>query len=144
MKLTMIDGKVSNAITGTASNWHCSICGKKKSQFSTSSKERTVNEEVLKFGISPLHARIRFLEYFLHLAYDLKYRSLPDNAKRSACKNKELIEMRASEKQRIQKDFKQQTGLNIDQPLVGYGSTNDGNTARRFFKYYEETSKLLE
>lgn len=50
--------------------------------------------------------------------------------------------MRASEKERIQVEFKQQTGLNIDKPLVGYGSTNDGNTARRFFKYFETTSKI--
>lgn len=45
-------------------------------------------------------------------------------------------------KKRIQQEFKQQTGLNIDKPLAGYGSTNDGNTARRFFGDSETTSHI--
>lgn len=32
--------------------------------------------------------------------------------------------------------------MNIDKPLVGYGSTNDGNTARRFFQHFETTSAI--
>lgn len=142
LKLTMIDGKVGNAITGTSSTWYCYICGDKKSEFSNISKQRSINEETLQFGISPLHARIRFLEHFLHLAYDLKYRSIPENANKSANNNKELMEMRASEKRRIQEEFKKRMGLNIDKPLTGYGSTNDGNTARRFFKHFETTSEI--
>ncbi|KAI8119671.1 hypothetical protein CVS40_9081 [Lucilia cuprina] len=83
---------LGNAITGTSSTWYCYICGDKKSEFSNISKQRSINEETLQFGISPLHARIRFLEHFLHLAYDLKYRSIPENANKSANNNKELIE----------------------------------------------------
>ncbi|KAI8116740.1 Potassium voltage-gated channel subfamily H member 3 [Lucilia cuprina] len=63
----MIDGKVSNAITETSSFWRCSNIY----------KSRSINEEVLSFRISSLHARIRFLDYFLHIAYDLKYRKAP-------------------------------------------------------------------
>lgn len=142
MKLTMIDGKVCNSLTETSSNWNCSICGEKKTQFANISKNTKINEDVLKFGISPLHARIRFLEHFLHIAYDLKYRSITENVYKSVNKNEELKIMRAREKQRIQEEFKQQTGLNIDKPLVGYGSTNDGNTARRFFNNFETTSEI--
>lgn len=36
-------------------------------------------------------------------------------------------------KTRIQNEFKIRTGLIIDQVKTGYGTTNDGNTARRFF-----------
>lgn len=142
LSLTMIDGKVSNAITETSSFWKCSICDDMKSQFSDIAKERTINEEVLTFGISPLHARIRFMEHFLHIAYDLKYRSMPGNANKSVRNNEELGNMRASEKNRIQEEFKTQTGLNIDKPLPNCGSTNDGNTARRFFRDYETTSQI--
>jgi len=34
----------------------------------------------------------------------------------------------------IQKGFRLQLGLIVDRPKPGYGSTNDGNTARRFFE----------
>ena len=133
MCLTLIDGKVSNAITSTPSYWHCSICGDKKSDFSNTSKHRTINQDVLNFGISPLHARIRFLEHFLHIAYDLKYRSIEvyrSNENTTARMNDELVAMRASGKSRIQDEFKQQTGLIIDKPLLSNSNTNDGNTAR--------------
>ena len=111
--ICLIDGKVSNAITSTPSYWHCSICGDKKSDFSNTWKHRTINQDVLNFGISPLHARIRFLEHFLHIAYDLKYRSIPGNENTSARMNDELVAMRASEKSRIQDEFKQQRVLQV-------------------------------
>lgn len=142
LSLTMIDGKVCNAITDTISNWKCPICNENKSQFSNISKERTINEEVLSFGISPLHARIRFMEHFLHIAYDLKYKSIPGNEKKTVRNNEEMQKMRADEKIRIQEEFKTQTGLNIDKPLASSGNTNDGNTARRFFRDFETTSMI--
>lgn len=142
LKLTMIDGKVSNAITDTSSFWKCSICNENKSQFSDIFKERTINEEVLSYGISPLHCRIRFMEHFLHIAYDLKYRSIPENANKPVKSNEELTKVRESEKKRIQEQFKIQTGLVIDKPLPSGGSTNDGNTSRRFFRDFEVTSAI--
>lgn len=80
--LTMIDGKVNNAITETNSYWKCSLCDEMKSQFSDLNKTRTINEEHLSFGISPLHARIRFMEHILHIAYELKYRDVPGNVRK--------------------------------------------------------------
>ncbi|GBO99794.1 hypothetical protein EVAR_69254_1 [Eumeta japonica] len=77
-QLTMIDGKVANAITDTSSTW-----------------------------------------------------KLLDNIKR-----------RKDEKKRIQIEFKEQLGLIIDKPVHGYGSSNDGNTARRFFENPDMTSSI--
>jgi len=37
------------------------------------------------------------------------------------------------EKRRIQSEFKSKMGLIVDQPKQGFGCSNDGNTARRFF-----------
>ena len=34
----------------------------------------------------------------------------------------------------IQKGFSSKLGLIVDRPKPGYGNTNDGNTARRFFE----------
>ena len=61
---------------------------------------------------------------------------------KSTKNNEELKELRAAEKSRIQEEFKVQMGLNIDKPLSSCGSTNDGNTARRFFRDFEITSKI--
>lgn len=141
LQLTMIDGKVANALTGVMSNWRCNICGKKNGQFEDKSDENLVNENALNFGISPLHCRIRFMEYCLHLSYDLKYRTSPGNRDVSARNNQDLHKMRQEEKNRIQLEFKQK-GLIIDKPLYGYGSTNDGNSARRFFEDPVSTSKI--
>ncbi|KAL6420764.1 hypothetical protein ACFW04_013877 [Cataglyphis niger] len=63
-----------------------------------------------KFGISILHSYIKFFECILHISYlylDFKQ-----------WKNK----------------FRFQLRLLIDIPKSGYGNTNDGNTARRFFQ----------
>lgn len=38
-------------------------------------------------------------------------------------------------KENIQMGFKKELGLIVDKPKPGYGSTNDGNTARRFFEH---------
>lgn len=141
LNLTMIDGKVANAITDTKSNWQCNICGKKNSEFQETSDEPPNNENALKYGISPLHARIRFMEYCLHLGYDNKYRSSPGNMNIAVKNNTDLHDMRKEEKTRIQNEFKKQ-GLIIDKPLHGYGSSNDGNTARRFFEDPETTSEI--
>lgn len=141
-QFTMIDGKVANAVTDTTSTWKCNICGKISSQFHQDSDSTCVNENALKFGISPLHARIRFMEYCLHLAYDLKYRVIPGQEKTPVKNNAELSNMRKEEKKRIQDEFKMQLGLIVDRPLQGYGSSNDGNTARRFFEDPETTSSI--
>ncbi|XP_025406345.1 uncharacterized protein LOC112680462, partial [Sipha flava] len=46
------------------------------------------------------------------------------------------------EKKYIQDRFRTETGLLIDVVLQGKGTTNDGNTARRFFKNAELTSAI--
>lgn len=67
------------------------------------------------------------MEHILKIAYDLSFKGKindhPDNR-----------ENRAKEKLRIQNEFKLKTGLIIDVPKQGFGNTNDGNTARRFFQ----------
>ena len=47
-----------------------------------------------------------------------------------------------AKKKHIQKQFMEETGLLVDQPKQGFGSTNDGNTARRFFQNYTTSAKI--
>lgn len=66
--LTMIDGKVLNEITNTTSTLKCAIC--KKSQKDFQNIDEPISSEYnYEYGISPLHARIRCMEFILKLAY---------------------------------------------------------------------------
>ena len=46
------------------------------------------------------------------------------------------------ENKRIQ-EFKQHLGINVDKPAQGAGTTNCGNTARRFFETPELVSQVI-
>lgn len=47
------------------------------------------------------------------------------------------------EKKGIQENFKLQLGVAADKPKTGFGSSNDGNTSRRFFEIFEITSEII-
>lgn len=72
----MIDGKVCNALTSNKSTQKCYICGATAKQFNNIDivLSRPMIDDNLKYGLSTLHAWIRFFECLLHLAYkmDLK------------------------------------------------------------------------
>lgn len=126
MILTMIDGKVCNAATDTASTMRCYICGQTSKDFNKLIVEEEVNEEALKFGLSILHARIRFFESLLHLAYKLplkKWQARSGEDKKVVKETKDIIQTK----------FREEMGLLVDIPKPGFGNTNDGNTSRRFF-----------
>ena len=38
--------------------------------------------------------------------------------------------------------FKNELGLNVDKPKPGFGTTNDGNTARTFFKKASDSARI--
>lgn len=124
MLFTMIDAKVCNAATQTTSTMRCYICGATSKEFNNLSIKKEVRSDTLKFGLSILHARIRFFENLLHLSYKLPLKKwqvrLP--------KEKEIVKER---KKSIQQ-FKNEMGLIVDVPKSGFGNANDGNTSRFF------------
>ncbi|XP_025411419.1 uncharacterized protein LOC112684234 [Sipha flava] len=135
--LTMIDGKVCNAISDNKSAQKCYICGagpKDMNNLNTI-KQRPIDPSTLSFGLSSLHAWIRFFECLIHVAYRLgfkKWQARGDDQ-----------EMLKKKKNEIQTKFRQELGLLIDQPRPGgSGTTNDGNTARRFFSNPDVSSSI--
>lgn len=76
MIFTMIDGKIAQLTTDKASSSLCFICGSKPSQMNDllEIRQRSNKEEALKLGMSPLHARIKFMECILHIAYNLSFK----------------------------------------------------------------------
>lgn len=135
MLFTMIDGKVCNAATDTSSTMRCYICGQTSKVFNKLNKGQNIKPEALQFGLSVLHARIRFFESLLHLAYKLpikKWQARSPSEKKSVKENKEKIQI----------EFKEELGLLVDVPKAGFGNTNDGNTSRRFFADPETSSRI--
>ncbi|XP_039233158.1 uncharacterized protein LOC120322169 [Drosophila yakuba] len=128
LQLTMVDGKVCNALTESSSA-KCYICGANPKEMNDLDKclNKVVNKEHFEFGLSPLHAKIRFFEYFLHISYksSVKMWQVRDPEKKLEVMKR---------KQKIQKEFREKMGLIVDKPRDGgRGSSNDGNVARKFF-----------
>lgn len=132
--LTMVDGKVCNSATDTASTMRCYICGQTSKDFNTL-KRSAIKNEALKFGLSVLHARIRFFESLLHVAYK-------EPLKKWQARSPEEKKVVKETKEKIQKCFREEMGLLVDVPKAGYGNTNDGNTSRRFFQNAECSSRI--
>lgn len=128
MSLTMVDGKVCNALTSTSSAQVCYVCGVSPKGMNDIDAvlTRSVNTERFRFGLSTLHAWIRFLEYFLHLAYRLDF-------KKWQARGTNTVAMK-TRKSLLQERFRREMGLIVDKVKPGgAGTTNNGNTARRFF-----------
>ncbi|KAK5645599.1 hypothetical protein RI129_006899 [Pyrocoelia pectoralis] len=125
--MTMVDGKVCNAATGTTSTSRCYICGATSKDFNKLDYRNEINSEATAFGLSVLHARIRLLESILHLAYKLPVKKYRER------KTEEEKQLEKERKEDIQTKFRKQLGLLVDMPKTNFGNTNDGNTSRRFF-----------
>lgn len=123
---TMIDGKISHTVSNTSS-MVCNICQAKPSEMNKLMllKSKSKNIQVLNWGMSPLHARIKFMECLLHIAYNKSFQQWRTNA--------DTKKQREETKKRIQDEFWRRIGLKIDVVKQGMGTTNDGNTSRRFF-----------
>lgn len=134
---TMIDGKICNTISNTQSSMRCYICqaSPKEMNVLQSINEKIFNEEFYSFGLSPLHAWIRCFECLLHISYNIPFKSW-------SVRNSNHKQQRLLRKQEIQAAFRNRLGLLVDIVKQGKGSTNDGNTARKFFSNLEISSEI--
>lgn len=138
LHMTMIDGKVVTAVTNTPSSASCNVCLAKPSEMNDLEKiyKRTVRDDVYKYGLSTLHMWIRCMECLLHISYNIDFQSWA-----ARDENKKLRKLK---QEATQAEFREQSGLLIDIVKQGFGTTNDGNTARRFFKDYELTARITK
>lgn len=136
LSCTMIDGKVSNALTGTKCSQNCSVCSATPKIMNNIDEvlQREENPEALELGLSTLHAYIRIMEWMLHVSYRLDtkkyYRTRDIRA---------IVDQRKS---KIQDRFRKEHGLLLDFVKEGSGTTNTGNAARRFFEKPSVTSEI--
>lgn len=122
----MFDAKVITELTSTSCGAVCFICGAKPSEMDDIANEKPIKTENLRYGISSLHYLINTFECCLHIGYR-------QNIKTWQVRGAEKQAVLDAEKKRIQSEFKSKMGLLVDVPKSGFATTNDGNTARRFF-----------
>lgn len=137
MLLTMLDGKVAQNLTETPSAATCHLCKAKPTEMNDLNRvlKKDVFEKDYELGLSPLHAKIRFMALILNIAYRLPF------CKWQASTNEQKTQVKIT-KSRIQQEFRKEMGLIIDKPKHGGGTSNDGNTARRFFQDPESTANI--
>lgn len=72
----MVDGKVCTVLTNTPSASTCVVCLAKPKEMNDLCRVRIreEREETYKFGLSSLHAWIRFMELILHVSYNLSFK----------------------------------------------------------------------
>ena len=125
----MIDGKICSALTETSSA-RCYICKATPKEMNNIEHclQKPTNQKSFEFGLSPLHAYIRFFEYFIHVSYKI-------NIKKWQARTPEEKQEFENRKKNVQQEFRNRLGLHIDKPKPGgSGTSNDGNTARIFFR----------
>lgn len=133
--LTMVDGKVCNTLSENKSTQRCFICKATAKEMNLINIVKVPEESMYKFGISSLHAYIRTMECLLNIAYRLDICEWQVRGN----KNKEIVKKK---KEDITKKFKE-IGLLINKVKPGYGTSNDGNTARYFFAEYSKTASII-
>lgn len=134
--LTMVDGKICNNLTDTMSTQSCYVCGAKPKEMNDLKKitEKLPRIENYSFGISTLHAWIRFFECCLHISYRIGIECWQVKGE-----NREKMETR---KKQVIENLRSKLGILVDKPKPGYGSTNTGNTARIFFQNFKESAEI--
>lgn len=87
---TMLDGKVANALAGNPSTQSCYICKIKPRDINNLQKvlKQPCNFSTFHYGLSTLHAHIRFFECILHIAYrlDIKTWLIKGVENKASCK----------------------------------------------------------
>lgn len=131
----MIDGKICSTLTNQ-SGQNCHICGATP-KLMNNLKEvqgRPVDEESHSLGVSSLHAWIKCFECLLHIAYKL-------NIKTWQIKKADKSQTDRRKKE-IRDRFRREISLLVDIPKQGFGTTNNGNTVRRFFSNPEVAANI--
>lgn len=126
---SMVDGKICNHLSNNQSTLTCFICGATPKNMNNLELiyKRPKSTEFYRYGLSTLHAWMRFLECVLNISCNMPF-------KKWSVRNSADKILKEEKLEQIRKDFRERTGLLISCVKQGTGTTNDGNTARRFFK----------
>ncbi|CAH1983782.1 unnamed protein product [Acanthoscelides obtectus] len=137
MMLTMLDGRVLNVLSETNSTMECIICGATAKDMNTlpGINRPPDVDNYLPVWFVNFTLLDSFSECLLHIGYRLPIKSWQVRGP----EDKAIVE---ANKKRIQAEFRAKLSLIVDKPKPGYGSSNDGNTARIFFHNPQTSSDI--
>ncbi|GFQ92131.1 uncharacterized protein TNCT_540441 [Trichonephila clavata] len=123
----MIDGKFFSWLSHSSSQ-NCHLCLEKPSSMNglEAMKTRQIVAENVKLGISSLHTSIKCFECILRISYRLGIKKW--SVRRA---DRPVVDARKKE---VQEKFRRQMGLLLNAPKPSFRTSNDGNTARAFFR----------
>lgn len=75
LKCSMVDGKTCHILTEQDASNCCNLCGVSPTKVNNIKDvlKLTCNKSNYQFGFSVLHSWIRFMEYMLHISYNLDF-----------------------------------------------------------------------
>ena len=88
---------------------------------------------ILNLGIAPLHILLRSMEFCFYLAITLKVGKCTQ-------KSPEFL----AQKKEFKQKFREELNLRLFEVDKDFGSSNVGNSCRKFFKEAEKTSEILD
>lgn len=147
-KFVMLDGQAMNHIFANKDTLKCFVCGKRGKDLLDSNVVYTVqDQDKLKAGMKPLHTMLRTFEKLLQIRYKKglfmqKKNEVPECVFQWMRDQNKLI--LKTNKLEVHQKFWNVLKLDVDRPRQGFGTTTDGNTARKAFEHFQETSKILE
>ena len=145
-KFTMLDGQAVNHVNGTKGTKNCYICGQSGQSFLENMKPTNISPEKFKFGLKPLHSMLRIVDKLLKIAYNTsifkyKAREVPKSVFNWMNEQNKLIIQ--TTKQNIHIRFYNILKLDVDRPKPDFGSMNDGNMAKKYFRNFQSVQIYL-
>mgnify|MGYP000433311572 CR=1 FL=1 len=133
----MIDGKILTIVNGSKAMSNCPICKVTPKEMNKLPAvfDEVATQAATHMAMSPLHARIKFMEIILKISYNSEFqtwRAVTEGAKAAKLRKK----------QEIQTKFREILGLHVDKVRQGMGTCNTGNTSRRFFADPKTTAEI--
>lgn len=131
--ICQLDLKCLNAVYDNKNTHACPICLKSTKDFNKAIDFPVVSEARLRHGAGVLHTKIRTMEALVKVAERLELRKY-------RC-SKDQVEER---KREIQRDLWQSIGVRFGVVTQGFGTSNTGNTARKFFERPKTIAMVLK
>ena len=146
-EISMIDGKVSNALVGNTATLRCQICFLTTKNYHSISPT-SFNHETdqiknrLKLCLSPLHSSFKLFDFLLKLSKSKKqYEFIQKNPQ--ATKN-QIADILNGHINNYEKKFWELTKAQIDFIKPGYGKSTTGQNVKRAMQDPELTAAILD
>lgn len=133
----MFDGKDVNIIVNNKDNARCPVCLKSVHHFGKNMEVEDLRDAYphktssIELGIGVLHCLLRCFEHLLNIAYRMTIKQWDVRKSKRNNSGLTLKEMFEEQKRKVQDNIYHSLGVKVSMVMVGFGTSNTGNVARR-------------